>query len=72
MSQEARKKVKQVLEEIRSIADKRIEELLKRTNRNIVVITTTLAGQVYTLEKLLEELLVALEELSEKEKKSQG
>jgi len=72
MSQEARKKVKQVLNEIRSIADKRIEELLKKTNRNIVVITTTLAGQVYTLERLLEELLVALEELSEKEKKSQG
>ena len=72
MSSEARKKVKQVLDEIRKIADKRIEELLKKTNRNIVVITTTLAGQVYTLERLLEELLVALEELSVKEKKSQG
>jgi len=70
MSSEARKKVKQVLDEIRKIADKRIEELLKKTNRNIVVITTTLAGQVYTLERLLEELLVALEELSEKQKKS--
>jgi len=63
--------IQKLLERIRKEARQRTLERISKAGRNVNIIFFTIISEIYSLEALLEELLLTLDELNKKFNKKQ-